>query len=129
MIFDRMGARRAYGYQLLLFLASYVCLLVAAELTQGRFSPATTYLVAVGPALPIAGMVAAMLRYIERSDEFIRALTAKRFIIATGLSMALFSAWGFGESYADAPHAPGWLIFPLFWACFGVVSPFVKTTR
>ena len=43
--------------------------------------------------------------------------------------MALFSAWGFGESYARAPHAPGWLIYPLFWGVFGVVSPFIRTSH
>ena len=54
---------------------------------------------------------------------------AKTFITASGVAMALFCAWGFAESYADAPHAPGWLIYPLFWAAFGIISPFVRTSR
>jgi hypothetical protein len=71
----------------------------------------------------------ATLALIAESDEYVRALTAKRFIVAAGLAMALFSAWGFAESYAGAPHAPGWLVFALFWLAYGVVSPFVRTTR
>ncbi|WP_293355467.1 hypothetical protein [Phenylobacterium sp.] len=43
--------------------------------------------------------------------------------------MAIASAWGFVESYAHAPHIPGWMIYRLFWLCFAVVSPFVRTTR
>ena len=70
----------------------------------------------------------ATLALMNESDEFVRALTAKRFIIASGLSMALFSAWGFAESYGGAWHAPGWLIYPLFWGLFGLVSPFVRDT-
>jgi hypothetical protein len=77
----------------------------------------------------VAGQIWTTLALMDESDEFVRALTARRFIVAAGLSMALFSAWGFAESYADAPHAPGWFIFPLFWLAFGVVSPFVRSTR
>lgn len=47
----------------------------------------------------------------------------------SGAAMAIASAWGFVESYAHAPHIPGWMIYPLFWLCFAVVSPFVRTTR
>ena len=80
-------------------------------------------------AAPVAGQIWATLALMRDSDEFVRALTAKRFIIASGLAMALFSAWGFLESYADAQHVPGWMIYPLFWACFGLAAPFVRTTR
>jgi hypothetical protein len=63
------------------------------------------------------------------SDEFVRALTAKRFIVASGLAMALLSGWGFMESYGGAAHAPGWLIYPLFWGLFGLISPFIRSSR
>ena len=35
----------------------------------------------------------------------------------------------FGESFAGAPHAEGWMIYPLFWAVFGVVSPFIRSSN
>jgi len=43
--------------------------------------------------------------------------------------MALFSGWGFGESFAGAPHAEGWMIYPLFWALFGCVAPMVRSSN
>lgn len=74
-------------------------------------------------AAPVAGQIWATLALMNDSDEFMRALMAKRFIVASGLAMALATAWGFMESYGDAPHVPAWMIYPLFWALFGVVTP------
>ncbi|UIJ44884.1 hypothetical protein LZK98_17810 [Sphingomonas cannabina] len=80
-------------------------------------------------ALPVLGHVWATLRLIRSGDEFARALTLKRFILAWGISVTLFASWGFLESYADVVHAPGWLIYPLFWLAFAFITPFVKTSR
>ena len=87
------------------------------------------YALALAVAAPVAGQIWATLTFMRESDEFVRALTAKRFIVAAGLAMALFSAWGFMESFADAPHIEGWLIYPLFWALYGVTAPFIRNTR
>lgn len=129
MIFDQLPPKRAYLYQLLLFMASYVCLLFVAERTESDLSPATTYFVAVAPALPIAGVVLAMLRFIERSDEFIRALTAKRFIVASGVVYALATGWGFLELYAGVPDFPLYLIFPVFCGLFRLAGLVVRTSK
>lgn len=80
-------------------------------------------------AAPVAGQIWATLALMNEADEFMRALLAKRFIVASGLAMALATAWGFMESYGDAPHIPAWMIYPLFWALFGLVTPFIRTTR
>lgn len=80
-------------------------------------------------AAPVAGQIWATLALMNDSDEFMRALMAKRFIVASGLAMALATAWGFMESYGDAPHVPAWMIYPLFWALFGLVTPLIRTTR
>lgn len=77
-------------------------------------------------SLPIAGQIWATLVMIRDSDEFIGAFLARQFILAAGIAMALFSAWGFAESYAGAAHVPGWMIYPLFWACFALVAPFAR---
>jgi hypothetical protein len=91
--------------------------------------PPGTWLLALAIAVPVIGQIWATLAFMRDSDEFIRALTARRFIMASGLAMAGFTTWGFLESYAAAPHAPGWLIFALFWLCYGAVAPFVRSTR
>lgn len=56
-------------------------------------------------------------------------MAGKSLLLAWGVCITFFSTWGVLESYADAPHAPGWLIYPLFWAVFFALSPFVRTTR
>ena len=81
---------------------------------------------ALAVAAPVAGQIWATLSLMRESDEYVRAVVAKQFIIAAGLAMALASAWGFGESYAGAYHVPAWMIYPLFWACFGLIAPFVR---
>ena len=78
---------------------------------------------------PVIGQLWATLALIRESDEFVRALIAKQFILAAFLAMAIATLWGFGESFAGAYHLPAWIIYPLFWACFGVVAPFVRSTR
>jgi hypothetical protein len=65
----------------------------------------------------------------RESDEFVRALTARQFIVASGLTLATAVFWGFGETLAGAPHIDAWLIYPVFWFFYGVVSPFIRSTR
>jgi hypothetical protein len=49
--------------------------------------------------------------------------------LATGLCLAVASAWGFLELYAGTPHIGGSMVCPLFWASFGIVTPFVRSSR
>lgn len=119
-----------YRLRTSLFFAGYAVINVAAMF--GAFDDVArpgAWLLALAVAAPVTGQIWAALVLMRESDEFVRALMAKRFILASGLSMALFSAWGFGESYADAPHLEGWLIYPLFWACYGLASCTVRTSR
>lgn len=85
--------------------------------------------VAVAVALPVAGQIWATLRFMAESDEFVRAIVAKCFILAAGTTLVLCTVWGFGETYATAPHLPGWLVYPFFWAMYALVSPFVRTSN
>ncbi len=78
---------------------------------------------ALSIAAPVVGQIWATLSLIRDSDEFVRALTAKQFIVSAGLAMAVAVLWGFGESYADAPHLPAWLVYALFWFFWGVTAP------
>jgi hypothetical protein len=113
------------------FLAPYIAINIAA--IAGVFDRLEggpgAWVLAAAVSIPIAGQIWAVLALINESDEFMRALTAKRFIVAAGAAMAMFSAWGFAESYAEAPHAPGWLVYVLFWMAFVVAARFIRTTR
>ncbi|MBN9318151.1 MAG: hypothetical protein BGN86_13240 [Caulobacterales bacterium 68-7] len=124
------AAGRRYTIRTLAFMAGYVAVNVAAIF--GAFDDVKapgSYALALIVAAPVIGQLWATLKLIEESDEFVRALMTKRMILASGLAIAAASAWGFMESYAGAPHLPGWLVYPLFWGFFGVVSPFVRSTR
>ena len=124
------AAHRRYAMRTTIFLGTYVLLNLGAMFDiLDSVEPPGTWLLAAAVAAQIAAQIWATLAFIHESDEYVRAITAKRFIVASGVAMALFSFWGFLESYADAPHVPGWMIYPLFWLAFGAVSPLIRTTR
>tara|TARA_R110002167_G_scaffold27139_7_gene92602 strand:+ start:962 stop:1366 length:405 start_codon:yes stop_codon:yes gene_type:complete len=124
------SAHRKYVLRTAAFMSGYAAVNVLAIF--GAFDDIASTPAAWGLALavsaPVVGQIWATLSLMRDSDEFVRAVTAKQFIVAAGLAMAIASVWGFGESYADAYHLPAWLIYPLFWFCFGLVSPFIRTS-
>ena len=122
---------KKYIARTMAFMGGYVAVMLAT--IGGAFdaiqnTPAA-WALALTVAAPIAGQIWATLSFMRDSDEFVRAVTAKQFIVSAGVAMAAFSAWGFGESFAGAPHAEGWMIYPLFWAVFGCVSPFIRSSN
>ena len=124
-------AGRRYIVRTMAFMSGYVAVNVLAIF--GAFDEIigkpVAWALALAVAAPVAGQIWATLALMHESDEFVRGVVAKQFIVASGVAMALFSAWGFAESYANAPHAPGWMIYPLFWAVFGCVTPLIRTSR
>ena len=112
------------------FMGLYILLNIAAMagLLDGVALPAR-WVFAGLVGLMIGGQIWATLVMIRDSDEFIGSFLARQFILASGLSMAIFCVWGFGESYAEAPHLPGWMIYPLFWLSFAIVSPFARRIK
>lgn len=127
-----MSAKATYHRSMAIWTTLYVALIAAISWTPlgDRFlAGPSAYLVAALPAVPVAGMMMAVLKHMNSSDEFVRALLAKRFVIAAGLTFVGCAVWGFLESFAKAPHIELWLVFPAFWVAFGPVTPFVKTTR
>ncbi|WEK58328.1 MAG: hypothetical protein P0Y52_01960 [Candidatus Brevundimonas phytovorans] len=124
-------AGRRYVVRTMAFMGGYVAVMLATiggafDAIQGK--PAA-WVLALAVSAPIAGQIWATLSFMRDSDEYVRAVTAKQFIVSAGVAMTLFSAWGFGESFAGAPHAEGWLIYPLFWAIFGCVAPMLRSSN
>jgi putative oxidoreductase len=117
---------RTYMIRMALIMGSYVAVNVAAIAGAfDTFNVAGKWAVALTCGALVAAQIWSVLVLIEQSDEFVRAFLVRQFIVGSGLSMAIMSTWGFGESYANAPHAPGWFIFVLFWGCFGVTAPII----
>ncbi|MFN3583660.1 hypothetical protein [Phenylobacterium sp.] len=123
-------AHRRYILRTAAFMTGYVAINMAAigGAFDDRAEPGS-WLLGLAVAAPVAGQLWATLALMRDADEFVRAVTAKRFIIASGLAMAIASAWGFVELYARAPHISAAMVYPLFWGLYGVVTPFVRTTR
>ncbi|MGV3658678.1 MAG: hypothetical protein ACO1TE_00790 [Prosthecobacter sp.] len=122
--------RKQYILRSSLFMSAYVAMNVAAIF--GAFDDATprgALALALVVSAPLAGHIWAVLAYMRDADEFMRAVMARRFIVSSGLAMALACAWGFMESYAKVWHAPGWLIYPLFWLAYAAVSPFIRSSN
>lgn len=120
-----------YAVRTALFMAIYALFHVAAIF--GAFdawigTPAG-WVLALAVALPIAGQVWALMRLIADSDEYLRALWAKRVVLSAGIVLVVCTLWGFGETYANAPGLKAWLVFPLFWAVSAIVWPFVRSSR
>ena len=125
------AAGRRYVLRTMAFMGGYVFIMVAlifGAFDQIQQTPAAWALALVVTA-PIVGQIWTTLAYMRESDEFVRAVLAKQFILAAGIAMALFTGWGFAESFANAPHAEGWMIYPLFWAVMGVTAPFLKSSH
>lgn len=125
------SAGRTYLTRTGAFMGVYVLLNLLAILGvfDGALGQPLGWVLALAAAVPVAGQVWATLRLMADSDEYVRAIIAKSFILAAGLAMALWVAWGFGETYAAAPHLPAWLIYPLFLAMFALVTPLISKSH
>ncbi len=122
---------RDYVVGTMVTMVVYVLVIMALSWSRGRYDlpPAATFGLALLPGLAICGQIFVTLRLMARTDEFMRALMAKRFILAAGLVFAASTVWGFLETYADWPHLPLYVVYMGFWAFFGLVSPFIRTSR
>ena len=126
-----LPAHQRYVIRTMAFMAVYVAINVMAigGVFDRIIGKPIAWALAVAVAAPVIGQIWATLSLMRESDEFVRAMTAKQFIVAMGLTMAVATIWGFGEEYAAAPHVSAWLIYPVFWGCFGLVAPFIRNSR
>ena len=125
-------AHRRYIIRTMAFSVPYVAICVAMMTTDAfddLMGKPAAWVLAAAVSGPVIGQIWATLALMRESDEFVRGVTAKQFIIAAGLALAFATFWGFGESFAGAPHMQTWLIVPIFWGLYGVVSPFIRSSR
>ena len=80
-------------------------------------------------AVSVAAQFVAAYRLVAAQDEFVRAITVKQGIAAAGVTITLAVFWGLAQQFLAAPQVPMWVIYPLFWGMYGVVSPFIRTSR
>lgn len=125
-------AGRRYVIRTWAFMVPYMLICISMMLTDAFddiIGKPAGWGLAAAVSAPVIGQLWATLSLMRESDEFVRALTAKQFIVSAGLAMALATFWGFAETFANAPHLPGWLIYAAFWAIYAVVAPFIKASN
>jgi hypothetical protein len=82
---------------------------------------------AVTPALPIGGVIYALLKYLKTEhDEYQRMLMTRAVLWAMGFAFFVLTAWGFLELYLDVPHFPVAFAMTPFWLAFGAANWWVR---
>jgi hypothetical protein len=113
--YNRRGLTWAFGYVVLLFAA------VAGQ-KAGAQGP-LLWLLALLPVLPILYLLWSMARYlVEEQDEYLRMKVVNAALSATGLLLAVATAWGFLETFGLVPHVPGWAAVPVWAVGLGAAS-------
>ena len=95
----------------------------------GRLPFAALCALSVLLALSVGGQFTAAYRLVARQDEYIRGITAKRMVAAAGLTVTLAVLAGTAEQFLGLGDLPMWLVYPLYWGAFGIVTPFIRDTR
>ena len=121
---------RRYIVRYCLGMAVYVALLAPVVLAAyhhvlpGR---PWIYLATASPAVGVAAVVWSMLRYLEEeADEYQRLLNVRAFIAAAGLVLVVTTGWGLMQWFADLPKVSLFYVFPLFLACQGFTTAWVR---
>lgn len=83
------------------------------------------YLVAVVPVLPILGVFAAVIRYLNGIDEHQRQTIVTSLAIAGGTTALLSVTYGFLEN-VGLPKMSVWVTFVIFSSIWGIATPFVQ---
>ena len=84
------SAARRYTFRTLGFMLGYAGALVGViGGALDSIGGVSGWLLAAAVSAPVAGQIWATLSFIRESDEFVAAVTAKRFILAAGLAMGL----------------------------------------
>ncbi|MFN2448162.1 MAG: hypothetical protein ABR508_00005 [Candidatus Baltobacteraceae bacterium] len=123
---EKQIARR-YTIQLAGLMALYVVVLLASirTLQTHHFGPVLQALVAATPALPMFGVVAAVIQFMLGIDELQRQIHLEALAIAAGITAALAMTYTFLEG-AGLPHSQAWWAFACVDIIWAVSLPFVK---
>ena len=125
------AANRAYVRRFIPMMLLYLLVLFGVVWLNDRFAPTgpLAALLAILPALPLVGVVWALGRLlVEETDEYLRSLTVRQFMIATGFMLCVTSIWGFLDAFGQVPHVPMYWAF-IIW-CVGLgVGSFINELR
>ena len=78
------------------------------------------------PMIPVALIVISIVRFFRRQDEMNQRIMGESHLIAGMITLFASFAYGFLESYADAPALPIIFVLPAFWALLIPIAPLVS---
>ena len=110
-----------------LYLATFALMTFADEAFDAPF--AARVVIAVMPGLAISGVFWAIGRLIiEEEDEFIRMLTVRQTLIASGFALSAASIWGFLEAADLVAHVDAyWVAIAWFFGLIiGAIANFIQ---
>lgn len=84
------------------------------------------WVLALVPAATVIVQTFMAYGLILKQDEFVRTLIAKRMLIATGATITVVVGYAPFQQLLGAPEIPMWVIYPLFWGLFGILSGFIR---
>lgn len=121
---------RRYTFRIIGFGLAYSAALVGAvSLMKSDHAPTglLAYPVAAIPALFVVGMIWAVFRLlVECDDEYQRFLFAKQTLLATGITLALATVWGFLENFDLAVDVPAYHVTIVWFVMVGVAGWIVR---
>ena len=131
MLRGKSAAERRYTVRVLAAMAAYIVTLFAAEILidQRGLEGPLAWVIALLPGLCVASVFWAIGRLlIEEKDEYLRALTVRQMLVATGLAMVVATIYGFLENYGLVPHVAAFYVAILFFFGLGVGGLYNRLT-
>jgi hypothetical protein len=120
----------AFGASMGAWMAAYILdvVLISWVLNIEAWPLWARAIAAVTPAIPIGGVIYALMRYLATEpDEYQRLLMTRAVLIATGVTFFVLTAWGFLELYIEqTPHFPVAFAMTPFWLVFGFANWWVR---
>jgi len=116
-------AQRRYNKRTIVFSLFYAATLIAAVYSFKHHLVAgpLAWVVAVLPALSIVGIFAAIGLYLaEESDEYVRAMTVRQTLWASGFALSIATIWGFLESFELVGHVESYWVSILWFGGLGL---------
>jgi len=104
---------KRYNWRVIWLSLLYAAFLLAAVFgfKHQLFSGVLAYIMAILPALPIIGIFAVMGRYlVEEQDEYVRMLTVRQSLWASGFALSVATIWGFLESFNMVEHVDSYSV-------------------
>lgn len=116
-------AQRRYNIRVIWLSLAYAATLIAAVYAFKHHLVAgpVAWIAAVLPGLSVVGIFAAIGLYlVEEQDEYVRAMTARQTLWASGFALSIATIWGFLESFELVGHVESYWVSILWFGGLGL---------